>query len=370
MLKLLTIVGTRPELIRLSCSIPLLDNHFEHKLIYTTQNYDPNLFSIFLDDLDLRQPDYTLDISSPSAANFIGSAFIQFDAILDTEQPDGLLILGDTNSALLSILAKKRQVPIFHVEAGNRCFDQRVPEEVNRRIVDHISDINVTYSQVAKQNLLLEGLSQDKTFCLGSPMNEVLLHYEEKIASSQALKTLNLSQNNYILVSIHRQENTTTPRIIRFFDLISRIYDRYRLPVVMSLHPRTRSILDSSSIDVPSFVTLHQPFDFTSYCHLQMNSFLVLSDSGSLTEESSLLGFDALNIRSAQERHEGFEQGAVVLADMDCDVVMSTISLLKGHSSTTLSPIPHPDYTSVDFSVKLLKLILSNIRYPDIHVSP
>lgn len=360
MLKILTLAGTRPELIRLSSSIKALDNAFDHTLVFVTQNFDPCLSTIFFEDLAIRTPDHILDITNSTPAIFLAEALSRFDPLLEDLKPDAVLILGDTNTSLLTILAKKRRIPIFHIEAGNRCHDSRVPEETNRKIVDHISDINITYSQVAKYNLLSEGISPDRVICLGSPLMEVINENIKSIEASTILSRLHLKPQAYVLVSIHRQENTTPDRLCSIFSLLTTIYSSYSYPIIFSLHPRTKAVIDASKIVIPSFVQLCDPFKFTDYIHLQQNSLFVCSDSGSLTEESSILQFPALNVRSTQERHEAFESPSAILTDINEETVLSSLRYLLNNSCKSL---PHPDYNVPSFAHNLVKVILSHTHY-------
>ena len=311
MLKVMTIVGTRPEIIRLSRVIDRLDRYCDHTLVHTGQNYDYELNEVFFEELDIRRPDHFLEAAGTVAAETIGSVITKSDRLIEQVQPDALLLLGDTNSALSAIAAKRRKVPIFHMEAGNRCFDFRVPEEINRRIVDHVSDINLTYSAIARDYLLREGLPPDQIICTGSPMREVLEHYREKSAASTVLEQMGLQHGRYFLVSSHREENVDVPaNLARLVELINGLAERYDCPVIVSVHPRTRIRLESLDRKVDRRAIMHKPFGFLDYIQLQSNARAVLSDSGTITEESSILNFPALNLREVHERPEGFEEGA------------------------------------------------------------
>ena len=290
MLKLVTIVGTRPEIIRLSRIIPHLDKYFSHTLVHTGQNYDFELNEIFFEDLELRKPDHYLNIRGTSSADSIGQIIIESDKFFDNVKPDGLLILGDTNSSLCAISAKKRKIPIFHMEAGNRCFDSRVPEEINRKIVDHISDINLPYSSIAREFLIKEGLPPQNIIKTGSPLPEVLFHYQEKILASDIIDRMGLKKNEYFLVSCHREENVEDPKEFeKFIELLRRLADQYSLPVIVSTHPRTQKKLNNLVFEPIKHVNFSKPLSFTDYCKLQLNAKIVLSDSGTVTEEASML---------------------------------------------------------------------------------
>ena len=322
-LKVVTVVGTRPEIIRLSRVIPLLDVYCEHTLIHTGQNYDHELNQIFFKDLELRQPDCFLNAAGKNSAETIGNTILEVDKVFEKEKPDAVLILGDTNSCLSVIPAKRRKIPIFHMEAGNRCFDLRVPEEINRKIVDHTADINLTYSSIAREYLLREGLSPDMVIKTGSPMYEVLNFYKEKIKSSNILKELALSEGHYFLVSAHREENIDSD--VNFKKLINTINDigeKYEIPIIISTHPRTRKRIATLGPKLNSYVRLIKPVSFTDYNKLQLMAKATLSDSGTINEESSIMNFPALNIREAHERPEGMEEAAVMMVGLDSIRVM------------------------------------------------
>ena len=314
-MKVMTIVGTRPEIIKLSCVIPELDRAFKHVLVHTGQNYDYELNQIFFDGLGLRKPDRFLDCAAEGAAQTIANVIAKADAALAAEKPDALLLLGDTNSCLAAIAAKRRKIPIFHMEAGNRCFDERVPEEVNRRIVDHVSDINLVYTEHARRYLLAEGVRPEAVIKTGSPMKQVLAAQVKKIAASKILKTLKLQKEKYFAVSLHREENVDDrARFTRLLDALSELKKQYKLPVVVSTHPRTRKRLEALGRKAPKGLQFVAPFAFADYISLQRSALCVLSDSGTLTEEASLLGFAAVMIREAHERPEGMDQGTVIMA--------------------------------------------------------
>lgn len=334
-IKVITVVGTRPEIIRLSRIIPMLDKHCEHILVHTGQNYDFNLNQIFFDDLGIRKPDHFLNSAQNTIgpANTIGNIITSIDLVLEATQPDAMLVLGDTNSCLSVIPAKRRQIPIFHMEAGNRCFDQRVPEETNRRIVDHTADINLTYSKIAREYLLREGLSPDCVVNIGSPMYEVLHHYMPKIKSSKILSRLNLTKQKYFAVSAHREENIESERSFnKLVSILNALAEDYNLPVIVSTHPRTKKQIDLTDTKFHSLVTFHEPMGFHDYVHLQIHAKAVLSDSGTITEESSILNFPALNIREAHERPEGMEEASVMMVGLEVERVRQALAILECQS--------------------------------------
>jgi UDP-N-acetylglucosamine 2-epimerase len=304
--KVATVVGTRPEIIRLSRVMAALDRHVDHVLIHTGQNYDYELNGIFFEDLDIRKPDFFLEAAGKSTAETIGNIIAKSDEVFGKVQPDAVLVLGDTNSCLAAIAAKRRKIPVFHMEAGNRCFDERVPEEINRKIVDHISDINMPYSDISREYLLREGIPPDRIIKTGSPMWEVLTYYRPKIDGSDILKRLGLKRDEYFVVSPHREENIDSPRQFRnLVAVLDRLASEFDLPVIVSVHPRTRKRIDSEAVRFPERVRLMKPMGFSDYVHLMMAGRATLSDSGTITEESSILNFRALNIREAHERPEG-----------------------------------------------------------------
>ena len=365
MLKVLTIVGTRPEIIRLSRVIDKLDRHCSHVLVHTGQNYDYELNEVFFDELGIRRPDHFLEAAGASPAETIGKVIIAADKVLAQRQPDALLLLGDTNSALAAIAAKRRKVPIFHMEAGNRCFDFRVPEEINRRIVDHIADINLTYSQIAREYLLREGLPPDQVICTGSPMREVLAHYHAGIEASDVLKRLNLTEQRYFVVSSHREENVDSPQNLRrLFDVLNMLAQRFGDPVIVSTHPRTRKRMEVLGLQADARVQFCKPFGFLDYIHLQRSARAVLSDSGTITEESSILNFPALNLREVHERPEGFEEAAVMLVGLDVERVQQGLSVLQDQPRGT-SRLLHMvgDYQADNVSDKVLRIILSYVDF-------
>jgi UDP-N-acetylglucosamine 2-epimerase len=365
-LKVMTVVGTRPEIIRLSRVLSELDRSevIEHVLVHTGQNYDYELNQIFFDDLELRKPDHFLNAAGKTATETIGQILINIDPILESENPDAFLILGDTNSCLCAIPAKKRHIPIFHMEAGNRCFDQRVPEETNRKIVDHISDINLTYSDIAREYLLREGLLPDRIIKTGSPMYEVLNHYLPKIRQSSILTKLNLKKDQYFVVSAHREENINSGRnFLNLCAVLNNIAEIYQLPIIVSTHPRTQNMLDKKGAAFNSLVRFTKPFGLSDYIHLQMNSKVVLSDSGTISEESSILNFRALNIREAHERPEAMEEAAVMMVGLNPERVMQGLLQLDSQNTETQDLRVVSDYKMPNVSAKVVKIILSYTDY-------
>lgn len=360
-LKVMTVVGTRPEIIRLSRIIHLLDVHCEHTLVHTGQNFDFELNEVFFSDLGIRRPDRFLEAAGETPAETIGKVIMAVDVALAECQPDALLLLGDTNSALAAISAKRRKIPIFHMEAGNRCFDFRVPEEINRRIVDHISDVNLTYSQIARDYLLREGFPPDQVICTGSPMREVLEHYGAQIAQSSVLQRLELSKGRFVVVSAHREENVDSPQNLRrLFEVLDTVASLYDEPVIVSTHPRTRKRIEALGLKAHTAVQFHKPFGFLDYIALQQGARAVLSDSGTITEESSILNFPALNLREVQERPEGFEEAAVMMVGLDANLVADALRILETQprgDDRLLRRVA--DYEPANVSEKVLRIILS-----------
>jgi UDP-N-acetylglucosamine 2-epimerase (non-hydrolysing) len=366
-LKIATIVGTRPEIIRLSAIIDRFNKSkfIDHTLIHTGQNYDHNLNEIFFDDLEIDKPDFYLDAASISSSSTIGNILVKIDPLLDKIKPDAILVLGDTNSCLSTISAKKKKIPIFHYEAGNRCFDFRVPEEINRRIVDHVSDINLTYSKISRENLLREGLPADRVISLGSPMFEVLEKNIEKIKSSSILKKLKITKGKYILISCHREENIDN--LNNFNELINslnRLSKEYKLPIIFSTHPRTKKMIEKRKPELDSLISLIEPVGFNDYNSLQINSYVVLSDSGTISEESSILNFRALNIRETHERLEAMEESSVILTGLKYDRIFQGIESLKSQNiGDERNILLVPEYSSPNVSIKMERIILSYINY-------
>ncbi|HGS4604906.1 TPA: non-hydrolyzing UDP-N-acetylglucosamine 2-epimerase [Vibrio cholerae] len=364
-LKVVTFVGTRPEIIRLSRVIAKLDMYFEHIFVHTGQNYDYELNQIFFDDLEIRAPNMFLECAGGSAAETISQVICKSDALLAEMKPDAVLILGDTNSALSAISAKRHKIPLFHMEAGNRCFDQRVPEEINRKIVDHISDVNMPYSDIAREYLLAEGISPDFIVKTGSPMDEVLAYYKDKIEQSTITGQLNVLPNKYFVVSVHREENVDSVNIHKFVEALNVIGEKYDLPIIVSTHPRTRKKIDALNLEFHKNVQLLKPLGFSDYVRLQKDAFIVLSDSGTITEEASILNLAAVNIRDAQERPEGFEEGAVMFTGMNVDRIIQAISILEDQKASGSNRLINvvKDYVAPNVSDKVVRTILSYTDY-------
>ncbi len=366
-LKVMTVVGTRPEIIRLARVMSALDNSkaIEHIIVHTGQNYDYELNQIFFDDLQIRKPDYFLNAAGETATETIGKILINIDPLLEEVKPDAFLVLGDTNSCLCAIPAKKRHIPIFHMEAGNRCFDQRVPEETNRKIVDHIADINLTYSDIAREYLLREGLSADRIIKTGSPMFEVLNHYLNDINKSDILTRLNLQKYKYFVVSAHREENINNES--NFTGLISSlnlISEKYNLPIIVSTHPRTRKMIDSKGIKLHDNIKLLKPLGFNDYNALQMNAMTVLSDSGTISEESSILNFPALNIRQVHERPEAMEEASVMMVGLNPNRILQGLIQLETQKRGVERTFRNvADYSMPNVSEKVVRIILSYVDY-------
>ena len=366
-LKVVTVVGTRPEIIRLSCTLIALDNNeaIEHILVHTGQNYDYELNEIFFEDLGLRKPDYFLEAAGRNATETVGNILIKIDPILEKENPDAFLVLGDTNSCLCAIPAKKRKIPVFHMEAGNRCFDQRVPEETNRKIVDHVADINLTYSDIAREYLLREGLSPDRVIKTGSPMFEVLNKFKSKIETSSVLEQLGLEKHKFFVISSHREENISNPKNFKgLIDSLNQIAETYDYPVIVSTHPRTRNMLDSKGYKTHKNIQFLKPLGFSDYNALQMYSFAVLSDSGTISEESSILNFHALNIREAHERPEAMEEASVMMVGLNPERVMQGLAALDVQERSPNRNFREVyDYSMPNVSEKMVRIILSYTDY-------
>jgi len=366
-LKVMTVVGTRPEIIRLSRVLSALDASpaVDHILVHTGQNYDYELNQIFFDDLRLRKPDYFLEAAGKTATETIGNILIKVDPLLEEQKPDAFLVLGDTNSCLCAIPAKKRQIPIFHMEAGNRCFDQRVPEETNRKIVDHTADINLTYSDIAREYLLREGLPADRIIKTGSPMFEVLTHYLPQIEASSVLEKLDLEEGKYFVVSSHREENINSEKNFRgLMESLNQIAEKYGYPVIVSTHPRTQNMIDKMQIEMRPEVQFLKPLGFHDYNALQMRSYAVLSDSGTISEESSILNFRALNIRDAHERPEAMEEASVMMVGMNRQrIIQGLIQLQQQEIGETRNYRKVADYSMPNVSQKVVRIILSYTDY-------
>ena len=364
-LKVATIVGTRPEIIRLSRVMAALDAHCDHVLVHTGQNYDYELNGIFFDDLGIRRPDVFLEAAGASGAETIGKVIIAADEALARIQPDAVLVLGDTNSCLAVIPAKRRKIPTFHMEAGNRCFDMRVPEEINRRIVDHTADINLTYSDIAREYLLAEGLPPDRVIKTGSPMCEVLSHYAPRIEASDVLQRLDLREDGYFVVSAHREENIDSDRnfagLLAVLDAVARHYD---LPVIVSTHPRTRKRIDAAGVVLDPRIRLLKPLGFSDYVRLQRSARATLSDSGTINEESSILNFRALNLREAHERPEGMEEAAVMMVGLDPERVIQALAILETQPTGDERLLRQvADYSMPNVSEKVVRIIHSYVDY-------
>ncbi|MBU3593286.1 UDP-N-acetylglucosamine 2-epimerase (non-hydrolyzing) [Polynucleobacter sp. 71A-WALBACH] len=364
-LKVMTVVGTRPEIIRLSRVMARLDESCEHIIVHTGQNYDYELNQIFFDDLGIRKPDHFLNAAVGSAAETIGKIIASIDSLLVSESPEALLVLGDTNSCLSVIPAKRRKIPIFHMEAGNRCFDMRVPEEINRRIVDHTADINLTYSSIAREYLLREGLPPDQIIKTGSPMFEVLTHYDSAIKSSDVLERLRLEADKFFVVSAHREENIESDRNFeKLVNILNVIAEKYGMPVIVSTHPRTQKRIDAKGIEFHPNVQLLKPLGFIDYNHLQVTARAVLSDSGTINEESSIMNFPALNLREAHERPEGMEEAAVMMVGLSIERVLQGLAILATQPRDTKRLLRQvSDYSMPNVSDKVIRVIHSYTDY-------
>ena len=364
-LKLMTVVGTRPEIIRLSRVMAVCDKYFDHVLVHTGQNYDYELNEIFFTDLGIRKPDYFLNAAGKTGAETIGNVIIAVDKVLEEVQPEALLVLGDTNSCISVLPAKRRKIPTFHMEAGNRCFDMRVPEEINRRIVDHTADINLTYSTIARDYLLSEGLRPDQIIKTGSPMFEVLNFYRQKIEDSKVLTTLNLKENEYFVVSAHREENINSDKnFLDMVDMLNAVAEQYQLPVIVSTHPRTRKRIEEMGIEFNPLIQLLKPLGFSDYNKLQLSAKATLSDSGTINEESSILNFPALNLRQAHERPEGMEEAAVMMVGLTAERVLQGLEILENQErgdKRTLRLVE--DYSMPNVAEKVARIILSYTDY-------
>ncbi|BCK05790.1 TPA: non-hydrolyzing UDP-N-acetylglucosamine 2-epimerase [Vibrio cholerae] len=364
-LKVMSVVGTRPEIIRLSRVLAKLDEHCEHILVHTGQNYDFELNEVFFNDLGVRKPDYFLSAAGKNAAETIGQVIIKVDQVLEDIQPEAMLVLGDTNSCISAIPAKRRKVPIFHMEAGNRCFDQRVPEETNRRIVDHTADINLTYSTIARDYLLAEGLPADRVIKTGSPMFEVLSYYMPQIDGSDVLARLGLQKGQFFVVSAHREENVDSPKqLAKLAETLNTVAQHYNLPVIVSTHPRTRNRIEAQGLEFHPNIQLLKPLGFHDYNHLQKNAKVVLSDSGTINEESSIMNFPALNMREAHERPEGMEEASVMMVGLGVERVMQALQILELQPSGNERLLRQVyDYSMPNVSDKVVRIIHSYTDY-------
>jgi len=363
--KVLTIVGTRPEIIRLSKVLPKMDKYFDHSLAHTGQNYDYELNEIFFDELEICRPNYFLNVAGGTAAETVGNVIIQSDRLLEELKPDAVLILGDTNSCMAAISAKRKKIPIFHMEAGNRCFDLRVPEEINRKIVDHIADINLPYSSIAREYLIAEGIPPEMVIKTGSPMFEVLTGYLPKINESDVLSKLKLTNQNYFLISAHREENIDNDaNFSKLVAIINNLAAKYQLPIIFSAHPRTRKKIEQKCIEFDKLVSIMKPLGFIDYCKLQIHAKTVLTDSGTITEESSILNFPALNIREAHERLEGMEEGVVMMVGLDWRAISSGLDILESQPRGDIRGLRLvSDYSMPNVSDKVVRVINSYIDY-------
>lgn len=364
-LKLMTVVGTRPEIIRLSRVMAACDEYFDHVIVHTGQNYDYELNEIFFTDLGIRKPDHFLNAAGVTGAETIGNVIIAVDKILDEVQPEALLVLGDTNSCMAVLPAKRRKIPTFHMEAGNRCFDMRVPEEINRRIVDHTADINLTYSTIARDYLLAEGLPADLVIKTGSPMFEVLHHYKAKIEASDVLERLNLKEHEYFIVSAHREENINSDQnFLDLVEMLNAVAEKYKYPVIVSTHPRTRKRIEQLNVEFHPLIQLLKPLGFSDYNKLQLSAKAALSDSGTINEESSILNFPALNLRQAHERPEGMEEAAVMMVGLKAERILQGLAILEGQTrgEDRLLRLVE-DYSMPNVSEKVVRIIMSYTDY-------
>jgi UDP-N-acetyl-L-fucosamine synthase len=364
-LKIMTVMGTRPEIIRLSCVLPKMDEYFNHIIVFTSQSYDKQMSTIFFEDFKLREPDYVLSVKADTLAGQIGNILTQTEEVMLKEKPDGLLVLGDTNSALCTIIAKRLKIPIFHMEAGNRSFDENVPEEINRRIIDHISDFNLPYGEHSRRYLIREGVHPGSIYTTGSPLAEVIDKYMPDIEKSKILEELNLTDQKYFLVSTHREENVDNPDNLReLFESINAITEEYGYPAVVTLHPRTKIRLEDAKIKVGDKVLLHEPFGFLDYNKLQMNALCVLSDSGTIQEESTIMDFRAVQIRVSSERPEAFDAGSIILTGFNRDSISSAVAMTVNEAKKGEKLVIPETYQPKNVSSKVVKLImgLASIR--------
>ncbi|TSC88474.1 MAG: UDP-N-acetylglucosamine 2-epimerase [Microgenomates group bacterium Gr01-1014_5] len=364
-LKIMTVMGTRPEIIRLSCILPKMDEYFEHIIVFTSQSYDKELSTVFFEDFKLRKPDYVLSVKADTLGGQLANILTQTEEVMLKEKPDGLLVLGDTNSALCTIIAKRLKIPIFHMEAGNRSFDDNVPEEINRRIIDHISDFNLPYGEHSRRYLIREGVHPGSIYTTGSPLNEVLTKFKPDIEASGILEELKLKESEYFVVSTHREENVDNPDNLReLFASINSITEEYGFPAIVTLHPRTKVRLEAADIQVGSKVVLHEPFGFLDYNKLQMNALCVLSDSGTIQEESTIMGFRAVQIRVSSERPEAFDTGSIILTGFNRDSIARAVALTVDEAKSGERVDIPETYRPTNVSSRVVKLImgLANIR--------
>ena len=362
MLKVITVVGTRPEIIRLACVIQLFDKYTHHILVHTGQNYDYELNQIFFEDLELRKPDYFLNVDTSSLGHVLGETLIKIEEILDLEKPDAMLILGDTNASIAAIMAKRKHIPIYHMEAGNRSFDANVPEEINRKMIDHISDFNLVYTENSRRHLLAEGLSHRRVYLMGSPMYEVLQRYLPKIEKSGVLDTLKLHAQEYFLVSVHREENVDYPQNLEKISIVlNAMADKYNIPIIVSTHPRTRKRIELlEDFKFHPQIQFLKPFGFSDYNWLQMNAKCVVSDSGTISEESSILKFPAITIRNSMERPEAIDAGTIILSGFDPEVVIDSINLAVDEGAQYAKICP--EYQVENTSMRVLKLVMGTAK--------
>lgn len=358
----MTIVGTRPEIIRLSRVISLLDKYFDHYLVHTGQNYDFELNEVFFSDLEIKKPNFFLNVDTSSLGAVVGGIIEKSEEVLLKVKPDALLVLGDTNSCLSAYMAKRMKIPVFHMEAGNRCFDFNVPEELNRRIIDHIADFNLVYTEHARRHLISEGISHRRIYLTGSPMNEVLAYYKDKISHSTVLKDLNIEPGRYFVASIHREENVDNPlNLNKIIEVLRRLTTEYKIPVIVSTHPRTRNQLAKNGIEANTDgIRYLKPFGFTDYIHIQQNALCAISDSGTISEESAILGFPAVSIRQSMERPEAQDTGSIILTGLDPQRVMESVQLVISEAKERKDYHIPVDYTVLDTSWRVLKLIQGN----------
>ena len=364
-LKIMTVMGTRPEIIRLSCILPKMDEYFDHIIVFTSQSYDKELSTVFFEDFKLRKPDYVLSVKADTLGGQLANILTQTEEVMLKEKPDGLLVLGDTNSALCTIIAKRLKIPIFHMEAGNRSFDDNVPEEINRRIIDHISDFNLPYGEHSRRYLIREGVHPGSIYTTGSPLNEVLTKFKPDIEASGILKELKLKEREYFVVSTHREENVDNPDNLReLFASINSITEEYGFPAIVTLHPRTKVRLEAADIQVGSKVVLHEPFGFLDYNKLQMNALCVLSDSGTIQEESTILQFRAVQIRVSSERPESFDTGSIILTGFNRDSIASAVAMTVDEEKKGVELVVPDTYKATNVSSQVVKLImgLASIR--------